>query len=71
MRKSGDLTNKYCWNLKIIINDEVIFYNKFKTLKDISTELELSYNVVSEMALGRKKNKKGKYEPHYEFIRLT
>ena len=43
---------------------------EYKTLKAISNELGLSYNIVSEMVLGRKKNKSGRYEPQYIFNRL-
>lgn len=70
MRKSGDLTKKYCWEMTIYINDKIISQNKYKTIRDIADELELSYNVVSEMIMGRKKNRKGKYEPQYLFTRL-
>ena len=70
MRKSGDTTNKICWNLSIFNNDKEIFNRDFKTLKDISNELGLSYNIVSEMSLGRKKNKKGKFDTKYFFTRI-
>ena len=70
MRKSGDITNKICWKLIIELNDEVVLDKEFKTLKDVSNELGLSYNIVSEMVLGRKKNKSGRYEPKYTFSRL-
>tara|TARA_R110000803_G_scaffold83226_1_gene149377 strand:+ start:667 stop:879 length:213 start_codon:yes stop_codon:yes gene_type:complete len=70
MRKTGDITNKICWKLIIELNDEVVLDKEFKTLKDVSNELGLSYNIVSEMVLGRKKNKSGRYEPKYTFSRL-
>lgn len=70
MRKSGDLTNKLCWKLSISIDGNLMFIKDFKTLKEIADELNLSYNVVSEMSLGRKKNRRGKYEPQYNFTRL-
>lgn len=70
MRKSGDLTKKYCWEMTIYINDKIISQNKYKTIRDIADELDLSYNVVSEMIMGRKKNRKGKFEPQYLFTRL-
>mgnify|MGYP005988273747 CR=1 FL=1 len=70
MRKSGDLTKKYCWEMSIYINDKIISQNKYKTIRDIADELDLSYNVVSEMIMGRKKNRKGKFEPQYLFTRL-
>ena len=70
MRKSGDITNKICWKLIIELNDEVVLDKEFKTLKDVSNELGISYNIVSEMVLGRKKNKSGRYEPKYTFSRI-
>ena len=70
MRKTGDMTNKICWNLIIKLNEEILLDKEYKTLKDISDELQISYNIVSEMVLGRKKNKSGRYEPQYIFSRL-
>ena len=49
MRKTGDTTNKICWNLIIKLNEEILLDKEYKTLKDISDELQLSYNIVSEM----------------------
>lgn len=70
MRKSGDYTKKECWKLIVSVNDNIIKEQRYRTLKDISTDLGVSYNVISEMALGRKKNKKGTYEPQYTFRKL-
>lgn len=71
MRKSGNITKKLCWNLIISIDGNIIKEQKYRTLKDISNELNLSYNIVSEMAMGRKKNKSGTFEPQYSFKRLS
>tara|TARA_R110000824_G_scaffold400786_1_gene609338 strand:+ start:320 stop:532 length:213 start_codon:yes stop_codon:yes gene_type:complete len=70
MRKVGDKTHKICWNLSIFINNKTFYEKDFSTLKDVAAELDLSYNVVSEMALGRKKNRKGRYETQYLFTKL-
>tara|TARA_R110000751_G_scaffold81633_3_gene164712 strand:+ start:2776 stop:2988 length:213 start_codon:yes stop_codon:yes gene_type:complete len=70
MRKKGDTTNKICWNLKIYIDGEEKYNKDFKTITEIGEDLDLSYNIVSEMVMGRKKNKRGRYEPQYLFNRL-
>ena len=70
MRKSGDITNKICWKLIIKCNDSIMLEKEFKTLKSISEELGYSYNVISEMALGRKKKRGGKYDTQYLFKKL-
>ena len=70
MRKIGDLTQKICWKLEISVNDNIVFENEYSTLKDIAQELGYSYNVVSEMVMGRKKNKKGRYDTQYSIKKL-
>ena len=70
MRKTGNITKKICWQLLISIDNNVISDKQYRTLKDISNELNMSYNIVSEMAMGRKKNKLGRYEPQYSFFKL-
>lgn len=69
-RKFGNTTNKICWNLTIIIDEKTILNRDYKTLQDIATELGYSYNVVSEMAINRKKRNKGKYDTQYHFTKL-
>ena len=71
MRKIGDITQKICWKLQIVVNDNIIYEQKYSTLKDIAEELGYSYNIVSEMVMGRKKNRKGKYDTQYSIKKLT
>ena len=71
MRTNGATTQKECYNLSIELKGEETFNKNFKTLKDISNELGLSYNRVVEMKRGRKKQNKGKYEPQYFIARIT
>ena len=40
-------------------------------IRDIAQELGYSYNVVSEMVMGRKKNRKGKYDTQYSIKKLS
>ena len=70
MRTIGATTNKICWELIIKCDDNIVFYENFKTLKDIAKHLNITYNVVSEMAMGRKKIRTGKYDTQYIFNRL-
>ena len=71
MRKIGDITQKICWKLQIVVNDNIIYEQKYSTLKDIANELGYSYNVVSEMVMGRKKNRQGKYDTQYYIKKLS
>lgn len=66
MRTKGATTKKDCFILDVIVNDEIIFHQKYKTLKDIAEELNLSYNQVVEISRGRKKEGKGKYDTIYK-----
>ena len=70
MRKVGDITNKICWKLIISVDDNIILEKEYRTLRDVASDLDLSYNIVSEMSLGRKKNRNGRYEPKYSFSRI-
>lgn len=71
MRTNGALTQKNCYNLKVMMNGIETLNKDFKTLRDISNELGFSYNKVVE--LKRKKNKiiKGTYEPHYIIDKIS
>tara|TARA_R100001086_G_scaffold6918_1_gene4161 strand:+ start:1072 stop:1293 length:222 start_codon:yes stop_codon:yes gene_type:complete len=71
MRKIGDITQKICWKLEITVNDNIVYENEYSTLRDIAQELGYSYNVVSEMVMGRKKNRKGKYDTQYSIKKLS
>ena len=71
MRKIGDITQKICWKLQIVVNDDIIYEQKYSTLNDIANELGYSYNVVSEMVMGRKKNRQGKYDAQYSIKKLS
>ena len=55
MRKIGDITQKICWKLEISVNDNIVYQNEYSTLRDIANELGYSYNIVSEIVMGRKK----------------
>ena len=71
MRKIGDITQKICWKLQISVNNNIVYENEYSTLKDIAEELGYSYNVVSEMVMGRKKNRKGKYDTQYSIKKIA
>tara|TARA_A100000171_G_scaffold37544_1_gene36591 strand:- start:4849 stop:5070 length:222 start_codon:yes stop_codon:yes gene_type:complete len=71
MRKIGDITQKICWKLQISVNNNIVYENEYSTLKDIAEELGYSYNIVSEMVMGRKKNRKGKYDTQYSIKKIA
>ena len=73
MRTKGSKTNKNCWNCKVLTNSEgaILFDGDFKTLKEVSEELGLSYNQVVELSSGRKKQPKGRFDTNYRFIKLS
>ena len=39
MRKSGAKTEKLCWNLKVINNENVIFEKDYPTLKNVGNDI--------------------------------
>tara|TARA_R110002096_G_scaffold203106_3_gene388017 strand:+ start:229 stop:459 length:231 start_codon:yes stop_codon:yes gene_type:complete len=71
MRKIGDITQKICWKLEISVNDNIVYQNEYSTLRDIASELGYSYNIVSEIVMGRKKNRQGKYDAQYSIKKLS
>ena len=72
MRTKGSKTNKNCWNCKVLTNSEgaILFDGDFKTLKEVSEELGLSYNQVVELSSGRKKQPTGKYDTNYKIEKI-
>lgn len=65
MRTAGSKTLKNCFNLSIVVNNQEIYNNDFKTLKEISEELGFTYNKVIEIKRNRRKQLTGRYEPQY------
>lgn len=72
MRTKGSKTNKNCWNCKVLSHKEgaILFDGDFKTLKEVSEELGLSYNQVVELSSGRKKQPSGKYDTNYKIEKI-
>ena len=71
MRKSGAKTEKICWNLKVINNENTLFEKDYPSLKVIGDDLGFKYNRVVELATGRKKQQSGKYDSVYVFTKLN
>lgn len=71
MRKSGAKTEKICWKLKVINNDNIIFEKDYPSLKVIGDDIGFKYNRVVELATGRKKQQTGKYDSIYVFTKLN
>tara|TARA_R110000737_G_scaffold129543_3_gene161824 strand:+ start:2212 stop:2583 length:372 start_codon:yes stop_codon:yes gene_type:complete len=65
MRTKGSATNALCWECKVINQDQVIHEGKYKTLKDMATDIGYSYNQVVELSSGRRKKHSGKYDSTY------
>jgi len=66
-------SNTNCFNCKITQNDSVLHDKDYKTLKDISTDIGLSYNIIADISSKRKVNKKYsdfKFLPKIEIKRL-
>tara|TARA_R110000822_G_scaffold108763_1_gene238387 strand:- start:26 stop:262 length:237 start_codon:yes stop_codon:yes gene_type:complete len=66
-------SNTNCFNCKITQNDVVLHDEDYKTLKDISTDIGLSYNIIADISSKRKVNKKYsdfKFLPKIEIKRL-
>lgn len=71
MRKSGAKTEKLCWNLKVINNENVIFEKDYPTLKNVGNDIGFKYNRVVELATGRKKQQEGKFDSKYIFTKIN
>ena len=71
MRKSGAKTEKLCWNLKVVNNENVIFEKDYPTLKNVGEDLGFKYNRVVELATGRKKQQEGIYDSKYIFTKIN
>tara|TARA_R110002110_G_scaffold54567_2_gene156484 strand:+ start:966 stop:1208 length:243 start_codon:yes stop_codon:yes gene_type:complete len=66
-------SNTNCFNCKITQNHIVLHDEDYKTLKDISTDIGLSYNIIADISSKRKVNKKYsdfKFLPKIEIKRL-
>lgn len=66
-------SNSNCFNCKITQNDSVLHDQDYKTLKDISSDIGLSYNIIADISSKRKVNKKYndfKFFPKIEIKRL-
>ena len=71
MRKAGAKTEKICWNLKVVNNENILFEKDYPSLKVIGEDLGFKYNRVVELATGRKKQNEGKYDSKYIFTKLN
>jgi len=58
MRTKGATTKKECWKLKIYYPDYIVKQGTYTTLKDVASDLGLSYNQTTELTnKGRNKTK--------------
>tara|TARA_R110000803_G_scaffold40122_6_gene86480 strand:+ start:6937 stop:7185 length:249 start_codon:yes stop_codon:yes gene_type:complete len=63
-----------CFNCKIHLNGDLIHDEDYPTLKDISNDIGLSYNIIADISSQRKKNhayNKFKYQPIIDIQRLN
>jgi hypothetical protein len=53
-RKSGCITEKNCWCVNVTINDTILMHpTEFRTLKEISETLGMTYNQIADISCGR------------------
>ncbi len=72
-RRKGSNTNKLCWNCKVIVNNNELLNKNYRTLKDIGTDLGMSYSQIFELAPKGRRSKtipKSKYTPQYIISKL-
>ena len=63
-----------CFNCKIHLNGDLIHDVDYVTLKDISNDIGLSYNIIADISSQRKKNhayKNFKYQPQVDIQRIN
>ena len=67
-------SKKDCFNCKIVLNENELHNKDYKSLKEISEDLGLSYSIIADLSNGRKQSKKYdnfKYQPKISISRLT
>jgi len=63
-----------CFNCKINLNGDLIHDKDYPTLKDISSDIGLSYNIIADISSQRKKNhayNNFKYQPKIDIQRIN
>ena len=73
MRTKGAKTEKSCWYLKIYYPNYVYKEQKYKTLRDVAIDLNISYNQVSELTNNGRNKGKSKYSfyPTIELYKIN
>ena len=71
MRNKGSKTNKNCWKLEVINQNNIIFEGEYKTLQEIAMECGKSYNQVVEMSSNRKKQPSGRFDTTYKLLKMV
>ena len=67
-------SKKDCFNCKIVLNENELHNKDYKSLKEISEDLGLSYAIIADLSNGRKQSKKYdnfKYQPKIEISRIS
>ena len=70
MRIKGATAKKNCWNCKVSLGDNILLDEDFKTLKEISTKLNLSYAQISELGPNGRKKKTTIINPYKTNINI-
>ena len=69
------MKSKSCiYNCKITMGDQMIHYGNYQSLNDIANDLGISYNIISNIHIGRKPDKKWtnyKYKQNIEITKLN
>ena len=71
MRNIGSKTLKNCWKLQVVNQNNIIFENEYKTLKEVALECGKSYNQIVELSSGRKKQPSGRFDTQYNLIKMS
>jgi len=58
---------KLCWSVVVKIGEDTIHEGDYISLRDVAEDLNLTYQQVADISVGRKKfNSKFKYQPKVE-----
>ena len=64
---------KLCWGVIVRIGEEAIHNQQYISLRDVAKDLNLSYQQVADLSVGRSKkfNSNFKYQPKIEIKKIS
>ena len=70
-RKTGSIAKKDCWKCQVLLGNQVLLNQDFKTLNGIATKLGLTYAQISELTPNGRKKKRLFNSPYITDILIS